>query len=975
MAQQNIDFGTFPDDPSADAIRTAFLKVQNNFTQLFNANVDQVVTSVNRTPGAGITVNYPTGNVVVSANIACLQVSTSSLRVGRGSDNTQSNVTITSSSQQLNIDINPAQVLSNRFASVSNGLANLNGTLTTDSNAQPNITSLGTLSNLTISGNLSVGNNVALSGNVNFTGANFNIANISNFHIQGGTLGYFLQTDGAGNLAWSAGGGGGNGSPGGINTYVQFNDTGAFGGNTGFTFNKVTGLFAAPNVSIPGNATVGNLLGVFANGNSNISIPSSNGNINVSAEGNANVIVVTGTGANITGTLSASGNANVGNISATLFVGNVSGTGNSNVGNLGFGSGQISGTGNITAGNFIGDGSQLTGLTAGSSLVNGNSNVIVNANANIAISSKGNANVIIITDTGANITGTLSASGNANVGNLNVANNAIINGNLSVLGNATYVNIESLVIEDPIISLGGGPNGDPLTTNDGKDRGVALQYYTSAPVTAFMGWDNSNAEFGFGSNVTISSEIVTFTNYGNARASYFIGDGTQFGNANLGNTATANFFVGRFYGNANAATIANTVVDNAQPNITSVGTLTSLAVTGNTTSGNFIGTLANGNSNIRIAADSNIGISAIGVSNVVVITGTGANITGTLSASGNVTVGNVIGTLANGNSNVNIATANGNVTITAVGNTTMTVTGTGANIAGTVSATGNVTGNFFIGNGSQLTGITVAAGSSILNGNSNITISANSNINMFVNGNATARVVVTNTGANIAGTLSVSGNITAGNVSATTFTGALSGAATSATTATTAGTVTTAAQGNITSVGTLTSLTVSGATSITGNSAFTVTNITTGANTTVGYLTGNWTLTTGSRMQATYADLAEYYAGDEQIEPGTVVEFGGQHEVHICNSYMSTLVAGIVTTDPAYIMNANINCEYPVAIALQGRIPAKVIGPVRRGDMMVSANNGYAISCKSPVMGTVLGKALTNFEGDAGIIEIMVGRT
>ena len=132
MAQQNIDFGTFPDDPSADAIRTAFLKVPNNFTQLFNANVDQVVTSVNRTPGAGITVNYPTGNVVVSANIACLQVSTSSLRVGRGSDNTQSNVTITSSSQQLNIDINPAQVLSNRFASVSNGLANLNGTLTNE---------------------------------------------------------------------------------------------------------------------------------------------------------------------------------------------------------------------------------------------------------------------------------------------------------------------------------------------------------------------------------------------------------------------------------------------------------------------------------------------------------------------------------------------------------------------------------------------------------------------------------------------------------------------------------------------------------------------------------------------------------------------------------------------------------------------------------------------------------------------------
>jgi len=791
MAQQNIDFGTFPDDPSADAIRTAFLKVQNNFTQLFNANVDQVVTSVNRTPGAGITVNYPTGNVVISANIACLQVSTSSLKVGRGSDNTQTNVSITSSSQQLNIDINPAQVLSNRFASVSNGLTSLNGTLTSNSNAQPNITSLGTLSNLTVSGNLSVGNNVTLTGNVNFTGANFNISNVSNFKIQGGTLGYFLQTDGAGNLAWAAGGGGGNGSPGGINTFVQFNDTGSFGGNAGFTFNKVSGVLASPNLSVAGNATVGNLLGIVANGNSTISIPSANGNINVSAEGNANVIVVTGTGANITGTLSVSSNANIGNVGATLFVGNISGTGNSNVGNLGFGAGVISGTGNITAGNFIGNGSQLTGLTPGSSVVNGNSNVVINANANITISSTGNANVVVITGTGANITGTLSASGNANVGNLNVANNAIINGNLSVLGNATYVNIESLVIEDPIISLGGGPNGDPLTTNDGKDRGVALQYYTSAPVTAFMGWDNSNAEFGFGSNVSISSEVVTFTNYGNIRGNVFIGDTTSFGNANLGNTATANFFVGRFYGNANAATVANTVVDNAQPNITSVGTLTSLSVTGNTSSGNFVGTLANGNSNIRIAADSNIGISAIGNSNVVIITGTGANITGTLSASGNVTVGNVIGPLANGNSNVNIATANGNVTITAVGNTTMTITDTGSNISGTLSATGNAsvlgikTDNYYYANGTPIS----FAGTY-----------GNSNVATFL----------ASYGSN---TITTTGNVSVGNIigNGQALTGIAGGNVTGTVpSATTAGTVTTAAQPNITSVGTLTSLSSSG---------------------------------------------------------------------------------------------------------------------------------------------------------------------
>ena len=70
-----------------------------------------------------------------------------------------------------------------------------------------------------------------------------------------------------------------------------------------------------------------------------------------------------------------------------------------------------------------------------------------------------------------------------------------------------------------------------------------------------------------------------------------------------------------------------------------------------------------------------------------------------------------------------------------------------------------------------------------------------------------------------------------------------------------------------------------------------------------------------------------------------------------------------------------MDCLYPVAVALQGRVPSKVIGPIKRGDMMVSTNNGYAISCASPTMGTVLGKALKDFDGATGIIEIMVGRT
>ena len=250
-------------------------------------------------------------------------------------------------------------------------------------------------------------------------------------------------------------------------------------------------------------------------------------------------------------------------------------------------------------------------------------------------------------------------------------------------------------------------------------------------------------------------------------------------------------------------------------------------------------------------------------------------------------------------------------------------------------------------------------------------------------------------------------------------------------TATNAGTVTTAAQPNITSVGTLTSLGVNGTVTavaftantgvFTGNangissvqaanivgttlsstvvsSSLTATgvlttlsvsgtatvgnistagniitpNLTTGANTTAGNITGNWTLTTGSRLQATYADLAEYYEADEYYEPGTVLAFGGDKEVTIAEDGTSR-VAGVVSTDPAYAMNANCKGK-AVALALQGRVPTKVRGTIHKGDMMVSGGNGFARPSLSPQMGTVIGKALEDFDGIEGVIEVAVGR-
>jgi hypothetical protein len=158
--------------------------------------------------------------------------------------------------------------------------------------------------------------------------------------------------------------------------------------------------------------------------------------------------------------------------------------------------------------------------------------------------------------------------------------------------------------------------------------------------------------------------------------------------------------------------------------------------------------------------------------------------------------------------------------------------------------------------------------------------------------------------------------------------------------------------------------------SVAGN--LTTTNITTGANTTVGNITGNWLLTAGSQLEATYADLAEYYEADESYEPGTVLEFGGDKEVTLAEDG-TTRVAGVVSTNPAYAMNANCQGR-AVAIALQGRVPTKVRGTIRKGDMMVSGGNGFARPSNSPQMGTVIGKALQNFDGIEGIIEVAVGR-
>jgi hypothetical protein len=130
----------------------------------------------------------------------------------------------------------------------------------------------------------------------------------------------------------------------------------------------------------------------------------------------------------------------------------------------------------------------------------------------------------------------------------------------------------------------------------------------------------------------------------------------------------------------------------------------------------------------------------------------------------------------------------------------------------------------------------------------------------------------------------------------------------------------------------------------------------------------------GKATTAQYADLAELYSADAEYTPGTVLVFGGNNEVTISTASSDSRVAGVVSTNPAHLMNSVLESEHKVAVALQGRVPTRVVGTIRKGDMMVTAGNGHAQACASPAMGTVIGKALEDFDGASGTIEIVVGR-
>jgi hypothetical protein len=128
---------------------------------------------------------------------------------------------------------------------------------------------------------------------------------------------------------------------------------------------------------------------------------------------------------------------------------------------------------------------------------------------------------------------------------------------------------------------------------------------------------------------------------------------------------------------------------------------------------------------------------------------------------------------------------------------------------------------------------------------------------------------------------------------------------------------------------------------------------------------------------AQYADLAEMYVADADYPAGTVVVFGGDYEITISSTSHSTAVAGIVSTNPSYLMNATLEGDYVLPIALTGRVPCQVQGPVNKGDVLVSSNTpGVAQRIGMNWQpGCVLGKAMEVINAtEIQTIEVAVGR-
>jgi hypothetical protein len=409
--------------------------------------------------------------------------------------------------------------------------------------------------------------------------------------------------------------------------------------------------------------------------------------------------------------------------------------------------------------------------------------------------------------------------------------------------------------------------------------------------------------------------------------------------------------------------VAGTTVMTISPGLVDI--VGNLTVSGNATlSGNILGDrIQNGTTSIDIQTPSgNANINIGGTGNLAVFSPGVLNMTGNITPTANITYD--LGTTTNrwkdlwlANSTIYMGNAQISANATSLiftnpqGGQTVLAGATAAITAATVSTTGNITGSYILGNGSQLTGIDAT---SIQNGTSSVSVIASGG---NVRANVAGATVTTTyaSGLNVTGLISATGNVNAGNLVITGILVDNIGNLELQTTATNGNiNLLTAGTGNVHLGGNI--MPTANATANIGSPLFTFNTI------------------FAKATSAQYADLAEKYTADAEYAPGTVVVFGGTHEVTVNATDADRKVAGVISTNPSYIMNGTLEADHVATVALTGRVPTLVVGPVRKGDMMVAAGLGRARAEADPRVGTVIGKALEDFDGAEGTIEVVVGR-
>ena len=585
-------------------------------------------------------------------------------------------------------------------------------------------------------------------------------------------------------------------------------------------------------------------------------------------------------------------------------------------------------------------------------------------NADVLIQSNGTgAKTRILSGTQLELTApTISAAGDVGITGTTTTQELIVNGNLTVTGSQAVVNATELSVKDNIVIVNSAETGEGVTVNGGTagfqiNRGQLTSYRL-----VFRESDDS-LQFG---PVGATTKVVVENGSGQ--------------------------IVGNITGSAATAATAATVTSAAQPAITSVGTLTSLATSGNASVGGNL--VVTGNLTVE-GTTTTLNTATLDVEDLNITVAKNAATAAAANGAG-LTIAGANATLIYGSTNDNF-TFNKRVDATsfygsgagltsipngALTNSSLTVTaGTGMSGGGAVSLGGSVTLNN--AGVTQLTGgggisVSGATGAITLGSTATSANTASAIVARDASGNFSAGTIT----ATLSGTASLASSIAGGGAYQVPFQTAAG--STSFVAAGTTGQILTATTGGAPTWQThvdVDSIAVSGVGLSVNQStgAVTITSNATSANTASTIVardaSGNFSagVITATATNARYADLAENYAADAEYEPGTVVCFGGDAEVTLCDVDSCARIAGVVSTAPAYVMNCELE-GIKAAVALQGRVPVKVVGAVRKGDMMVAAGNGAARAEANPKIGTVIGKALENFNGDTGVIEVVVGR-